>query len=205
MALEILGVPFSNFVRSVRMAAHEKGVDYELIKAMPHSDEIKAINPFGQMPAMRHDGFELAESQAIIRYIDNNFDGPALIPTEPQAAAKTDQWMAAVATGIDRLLMRQYVVEYAFHKDDDGNVVRDEIDKAVKRFPSMFRKLNTAVSAGYLGSDSFTAADCLLVPILASTQNFPEGKEQMEASADLQAYFARVAERDSFKATEAKR
>ena len=30
--------------------------------------------------------------------------------------------------------MRNYVVEYAFHKDDDGNVVRTKIDRALKRF-----------------------------------------------------------------------
>lgn len=203
MTLQILGMDRSNFVRAARMAAHEKGVEYELVKVAPHSDEIKAINPFGQIPAMDHDGFQLSESSAIIRYIDNNFDGPALIPSDPQAAATTDRWMSAVATGIDRLIMRQYVVEYAFHKDDDGNVVRDEIDKAIKRFPSMFTKLNAAVKDGYLGSDSFDAADCLFAPILAVAQNFPEAKEQVAANADLAAYLARIAERDSFKATQA--
>ncbi|MBT6588433.1 MAG: glutathione S-transferase, partial [Rhodospirillaceae bacterium] len=42
MALEIIGFPRSNFVRTVRMVAEEKGVPYEHIAAMPHSDEVKA-------------------------------------------------------------------------------------------------------------------------------------------------------------------
>ena len=35
MSLEIIGFPRSNFVRAVRMAAHEKGVDYALAEARP--------------------------------------------------------------------------------------------------------------------------------------------------------------------------
>jgi glutathione S-transferase len=202
MALEFLGFDRSNFVRAVRMAAHEKGVDYELVQALPQSDELKAINPFGQMPAMRHDDVELAESSAIIRYLDNTFDGPALIPAEPVAAAKTDQWMSAVATTVDRLIMRQYVVEYVFHKDEDGNVVRDEIDKSAKRLPGMYKRLDAAVAPGYLGSAEFTAADCLLAPIIAVANNFPEAKERFEASPNLQAYLSRIADRESFKATQ---
>jgi glutathione S-transferase len=202
MTLEFFGFDRSNFVRSVSMAAREKGVEYKLIPAMPHSDELNAVNPFGLMPAMRHDGFVLAESLAIIRYIENTFDGPDLIPSDPHAAAKTDQWMSAVATSVDRLLMRQYVVEYIFHKDEDGNVVRDEIDKAIKRFPRMFAVLDDAVAPGYLGGEQFTAADCLLAPILAVTCKFPEGKDQFDKSANLQAYLSRISERESFKATE---
>ncbi|PPR17427.1 MAG: hypothetical protein CFH40_02633, partial [Alphaproteobacteria bacterium MarineAlpha10_Bin3] len=151
MDLEIIGIPRSNFVRTVRMAAHEKGVAYTLNPAMVHSKEVKAIHPLGLVPAMRHDGLELAESQAIARYIDTAFDGPPLVPLDPRAAAPVNQWVSMVAASVDQLLMRRYVVEYAFHKDDDGNVVRDVIDKSVKRFPGMFAMLDNAVAGGFLG------------------------------------------------------
>lgn len=87
MALEIIGNPGSNFVRAVRMCAAEKGIAYDHILAAPHSDEVKAINPQGQIPVMRHDGLELCESQAIARCIDTAFEGPPLVPTDPRAAA----------------------------------------------------------------------------------------------------------------------
>jgi glutathione S-transferase len=201
MTLEIIGVAFSNFVRTVRMVAHEKGVPYELNPAMPQSDEVKAINPLGQVPAMRHDGLAISESQAIARYIDSAFDGPPLIPTDPRAAAPIDQWINRVNIGVDQLLMRNYVVEYAFHKDENGNVVRTKIDRAIKRFPAMFAMLNDGVAPGFLGSDSFTMADCFLMPILASTSRFPEGKESLEAAPALKAYFDRLSERPSFAET----
>ncbi|MDP6705315.1 MAG: glutathione S-transferase family protein [Alphaproteobacteria bacterium] len=201
MTLEIIGFPRSNFVRTVRMAAQEKGVAYELNPAMPHSDEVKAIHPLGLIPVMRHDGLELAESQAIARYIDTAFEGPPLIPTEPKAAAPVNQWISLAAGAVDQLFMRNYVVEYAFHKDEDGNVVRTKIDRALKRFPRMFAILEAAVAPGYLGTDSFSLADCFLVPILAALQNFPEGEEQFAASEPLKGYFDRVASRPSFADT----
>ncbi len=203
MALEIIGGARSNFVRTVRMVAEEKGVPYEHISAMPHSDEVKAINPFGQIPVMRHDGLEIPESHAIATYIDTAFDGPALVPMEPKEAAAVNRWVSAVNTGVDQMLMRKYVVEYAFHKDEDGNVVRDVIDQTVKRLPKMFAMLDGAVAGGYLGGDSFTMADCFLMPILAAVQNFPEGKENLETSTNLSAYFAKLSERPSFTKTAA--
>ena len=63
MALQIIGYPGSNFVRAVCMVAEEKGVPYENISVMPHSDEVKALNPLGQIPAMRHDGLALWNRQ----------------------------------------------------------------------------------------------------------------------------------------------
>ena len=151
MALQIIGYPGSNFVRAVCMVAQEKGVPYENISAAPHSDEVKALNPLGQIPAMRHDGLDLVESTAIARYIDTAFDGPALIPTDPREAAPVNRWIGTVSTSVDQMIMRRYVVEYAFHNDKDGNVVRDVIDKTVRRLPKMFAILDAAVAPGYLG------------------------------------------------------
>ena len=139
MTLEIVGFARSNFVRAVRMVAEEKGVAYDLVAELPHSDAVKALNPTGKIPAMRHDGFELSESQAIAQYIDEVFDGSKLIPAVPKAAATVRRWMAFAAVEVDQLLMRNYVVEYAFNKDKEGNVVRTKIDPALKRFPKIIK------------------------------------------------------------------
>lgn len=201
MTLEIVGFARSNFVRAVRMVAEEKGVAYDLVAELPHSDAVKALNPTGKIPAMRHDGFELSESQAIAQYIDEVFDGSKLIPAVPKAAATVRRWMAFAAVEVDQLLMRNYVVEYAFNKDKEGNVVRTKIDPALKRFPKMFRMLEAAVAGGYFGGSEFSMADCFIAPILNATSNFPEGKEAIAGSPGVAAYFAKMQERASFKAT----
>ncbi|USG60894.1 glutathione S-transferase family protein [Sneathiella marina] len=201
MTLEIIGFPRSNFVRTVRMAAHEKGVAYEYIQALPHSDEVKAIHPLGQIPVMRHDGLELAESQAITRYLDSAFDGPKLIPEDPRKAAIINQWVSMTATSIDQLLIRRYVVEFLFNKDSDGNVNRSEIDKSIKRFPKIFGMLNGAVADGFFGNDSFSLADCFLMPMVTGARNFPEAKDEIEKNTALSDYIDRVSERPCFVET----
>ena len=48
--LEIIGIPMSNYVRAIRMLCEEKGVPYKLTPARPHSAEVTAISPSGQIP-----------------------------------------------------------------------------------------------------------------------------------------------------------
>lgn len=202
MTLQIIGFPRSNFVRTCRMAAIEKGVPHENVEALPHSDEVRAINPLGLIPVMRHGDLAIPESIAITRYIDTAFEGPALVPVDPLAAAPVNRWIGTVAVSVDQLLMRNYVVEYIFHKDDDGNVVRDKIDRAIRRFPRMFAMLDEAVAPGHLGGAAFSLADCFLMPILAAVQLFPEGREAVAGAPRLAAYFDKVAGRDSFTQTQ---
>tara|TARA_B100001123_G_C15314076_1_gene1025466 strand:+ start:938 stop:1630 length:693 start_codon:yes stop_codon:yes gene_type:complete len=201
MPLEIIGHPRSNFVRTVRMVAHEKGVAYEHIPEMPHSDVIKSLHPMGQIPAMRHNGLELFESMAIARYIDTVYEGPKMVPSDPAEAGKIIQWASFAQTTVDRLVIRQYVVQHMFNKDEKGNVIRDEIEKAIRGFPKVFGILNNAVSSGCYGSDAFTIADCFLLPMLNSAQRYPEGKEAIKNSENLKKYFDTHSERPSYTAT----
>lgn len=201
MTLEIIGFAQSNFVRTLRMIAQEKGVAYEHVSIMPGSKEAREVHPLGQVPAMRHDGFVLFESIAIARYIESTFDGGSLMAGTPQGDASIGQWIAFVTTSIDQFLMRRYVVEYVFHKDADGNPVRTLIDMAAGKFKRLFAALEKAVEPGYLGSETFTMADCFLAPIMAAAINFPEAKEFFEASPNLQAWMGRINERDSFTST----
>ena len=70
------------------MAAFEKGVEFEsrytdLLSFDQHSPEYLKINPNGTIPAMVHDGVLVAESTAMMEYIDAAFAGPPLRPSDP--------------------------------------------------------------------------------------------------------------------------
>ena len=43
---------------------------------------MKAINPAGQIPCLRHGDIALFESKALATYIDNFFPGPKFLPEE---------------------------------------------------------------------------------------------------------------------------
>jgi len=132
-ALQIIGVPQSNFVRVVRMAAHEKGVPYEFIPAAPHSPEVKEIHPAGKIPVMRHGDVTLFESRAIAHYIDEHFDGPALSLGDKHDDAKVEQWISYVTTVTDQLLVRRYLFAYVFPKTADKKPDRALIDELLPR------------------------------------------------------------------------
>lgn len=65
-----------------------------------------------------------------------------------------------------------------------------------------FDVLDKAVAGtGYLAGNGFTLADVNLLPILAYLQGLPESSEMLKKSKNLSAYYARHAERPSFKST----
>ena len=79
MAKPILyGPGYSTYTRAARLAMEEKGVDYELVEvdfiSGGFSDEYLERQPFAKVPAFEHDGLELYETPAILRYIDEAFD-----------------------------------------------------------------------------------------------------------------------------------
>ncbi|SJX60659.1 uncharacterized protein SRS1_11887 [Sporisorium reilianum f. sp. reilianum] len=78
--LEIFGAPVSTFTRSIKLALHELGIHFIDVLRAPHSDDIRARNPYGLLPVLvhrpdglytkPHDVVTLYESNAIRRYID---------------------------------------------------------------------------------------------------------------------------------------
>jgi glutathione S-transferase len=200
--LEIIGAPQSNFVRTVRIACVEKGVPYTLTPARPHTPEVAAIHPLGKIPAMRHGDLALCESKAIGSYIDLAFDGPPLIPRDPIGAARTEQWISLINTGIDPLLMRQYLAAYFFSGLPDGAPDRAKIDAALPKMHEMFALLDRELGTRpYLASDTFTLADAFLLPIIDYMRQMPESGELVKASPNVAAWFDRVIARPSGRET----
>lgn len=200
--LEIIGTPLSNFVRTARMAALEKGVPYELIEVAPRSDQANAIHPGGMIPVLRHGDRTLFESRAITRYIDEAFEGPSLMPRDPWQAAQAEQWLAYVATSVDKAVIRELVHAYFFSRKPDKSPDREIVDRASKRVQRQFATLGKAVEkTGYLSGDSFGLADMYAMPIISQSRVTPEGKEAMAMSPSLLAYYEKHKTRPSFAET----
>jgi glutathione S-transferase len=191
--LEIIGAPQSNFVWVTRIVLAEKGVtDYALTAVMPHTPEVDAIHPFGKIPAMRHGDVTLGESRAICAYIDRTFDGPPLVPADPQRAVQVEQWVSIINTHIDPIWIRQYVgAGYIFPGTPDKSPNRTAIDAALAKMQQQFPVMDKAVKSGHLVGDSFTLADMNFMPILFYMNKFPESSALLAASPNLKAYFER--------------
>ena len=200
-ALEIIGAPQSNYVWAVRMVCAEKGVAYEHRAERPHTADVDAIHPFGKIPVMRHGDVTLCESKAIATYIDRVFGGPKVIPDDPARAAQVEQWVSLGNVEFDKLMIRQYVVGYAFPKEP-GKPDMAAIGAAAEKMKPQVAVLDRAVAkTGYLAGDSFTLADINILPMLFYVNRFEEGKAILGAAKNLSAYMERHFARPSFTAS----
>ena len=199
--LEIIGVPQSNFVRTVRIACEEKQVPYRLTPGRPRSAEVNAIHPLGKIPVMRHGEFSLCESKAIATYIDRVYPGPRLFPDDPMRCAKIEQWVSIANTAIIPA-MNVYLRCYFFPKGADGAPDRAVIDKTLPEVRTFMDLCNRAVAqTGHLVGTEFSYADMNLLPVLAYLRECPESGEVLIAAKELALYLDRHSERASFKAT----
>ncbi|TFY56552.1 hypothetical protein EVG20_g8883 [Dentipellis fragilis] len=98
MSLKLHGFPLSTCTRRVAVVAKEKNVPYELVvvdllKGEQKSAAFLAKQPFGQVPYIDDEGFELFESRAISRYIATKWadQGTPLIPADLKAQSLFEQ------------------------------------------------------------------------------------------------------------------
>ena len=86
----VYGTAYSPFVRKVLVSLAEKGVAYEHKPVMFHDPDpaFRSASPLGQIPGIDDDGFTLADSSAILWYIEAKHPTPALVPTDPQALGR---------------------------------------------------------------------------------------------------------------------
>ena len=80
------------------LALMEKGVPFvshyiDMLQFDQHKPGYLAINPQGTIPAMTHGDRVLVESTAIMEYVDEEFDGPALMPASPRDCWRIRWWM----------------------------------------------------------------------------------------------------------------
>lgn len=90
------GADYSVYVRAVRLALEEKGVDYRLEEIDIFAEGgppagYDRRHPCLKIPASKHDGFRLYEATAIMRYVDEVFNGPALMPAIAEGRARVNQ------------------------------------------------------------------------------------------------------------------
>lgn len=75
----------SPFCRKVRLVLAEKKIEVELVEERywENPPDLKRRNPAGKLPVLRHRGTMLAESQAIVEYLDEVVPEPSLMPKQP--------------------------------------------------------------------------------------------------------------------------
>ena len=107
MAIRFYTHPFSIVPWRVQIALHEKALTYEKVETNLYTKaptaEFLALNPFAQIPVLDDDGLVIAESIAILEYLEEKYPQPKLMPQDIAARAQvrklmcwcTDYWPPA--------------------------------------------------------------------------------------------------------------
>jgi glutathione S-transferase len=205
MGVKLYGMAGSPNVRGAMLGLAEKGVDYELISILPSDFKAPghlALNPFGRVPVLDHDGFVLYETQAILRYVDQAFPGPALQPANAHETARMNQilgiidcylfetWSASI--GFERLIASHYFGRPC-------NLER--VDAAVPLARCCAEALEALISAPYLTGETYSLADIRLMPHFDWLRRTPEGETILAGKSKAAQWFQQVSERPSAKAT----
>ena len=200
----VFGVPGSPYVRSALLGFEEKGVPYRL-HALRLGDEKTpshlARHPFGRVPTINHNGFELYETQAILRYVDRTFPGPALQPRDLQAAARMDQIVGVV----DWYFFHDVTAVISFYRflapllgvPTDESAIKAAVPKA-KICLDAIEQLRAGHQ--FLAGNEISIADLMLAPQLEVFMATAEGQALL-ANRALADWMAMMAERPSMKAT----
>jgi len=96
MALLLYDNPVSSNALKARFMLAELGLDYERRTVpfdLPRPDWYLAVNPVGGIPALEDDGFVVAESHAILRYLASRERRDDLYPTELRARTEVDAFL----------------------------------------------------------------------------------------------------------------
>jgi glutathione S-transferase len=185
------------------------------------------LNPNGVVPTLVHDGNVIVESSLILYYIDEAFPSQALMPKTPAARHRVrlynklideymhnsctiitfatafrprflkvprEQWLAEInkAPLKRRAEYKRSVIEHGL----DSEFVIDALGQHQKMISWMADDLRRGP---YLAGDSFTNADCAVIPYILRLELLRLGAmwQQYPAVAD---WWARVRERPSVKA-----
>jgi maleylpyruvate isomerase len=163
----------------VRIALAHKGLEYELrpVNIWPdsgeqHRPEYRARNPLGQVPLLElaDDGrqLRLAQSMAILEYLEERWPSPSLLPSDRVGRARARQIAEMINSGIQPL-QNTSILEYLREVGhDDSEWVRRWVPRGLAAVEAV-----VADGAGrFCVGDAVTFADVCLVPQVEFARRF---------------------------------
>lgn len=172
----IYGSSLSPYVRKVLAFAGEKGIEFDLQPTgFPnHSAEYLEASPFRKMPALRDGDYTLADSSAIIHYLEAKQPEPTLIPVEPKARGKViwfDEFSDTILTACGAKMFFNRIVAPRFMGREGDLAAADTAER--EELPPILDYLENLVpdAGGYLVGDHITLADIAVASPFANLEH----------------------------------
>lgn len=164
----------------VRIALNIKGVQYDSVSLHLRSgehrtDEYRNINPQGLIPALDDDGVVIAQSLAIIEYLEEKFPDPALLPKAAVDRAHVRSMALSVAADmhpLNNLRVLNFLREPLGHDENavNGTWYRQWIEAGFRGLEQQAKRF-TGDNKHMFGT-SLTMADVFIVPQMYNALRF---------------------------------
>jgi maleylpyruvate isomerase len=162
----------------VRIGLQLKRLDYEyapvnLLEGEQHREEYRALSPGGTVPLLETDEdgrtVRLAQSMAILEYLEERHPDPPLLPEHPYLRARARMLAECVNSGIQplqNLIVLQHVDSVL--KGDKKAWAQHWIDQGLRALQGMAEE----TAGSFLVGERPTVADVYLVPQLNAARRF---------------------------------
>ncbi len=197
----LYGSSISPFVRKVLAYASEKAIslDVQPVRIGDDNPDFLAASPLRKMPALVDGDYRLADSSAIIHYLEAKQPEPALIPADPQLRGRTI-WFDEFADTIlfacgAKMFFNRVVAPRFLGRPGDESIAQAAEDKEL---PPILDYLESVApgSAGFLVGYALSLAD---VAVASPFVNFVHlGVEIDRARYPRTRAFIRMLARPSF-------
>lgn len=191
----------------VRIALNLKGLAYEAVPVHLVKEggqqlkaEYRAVNPAALIPALEtDDGATLAQSVAIIEYLDETHPATPLMPADALGRARVRALALSIACDVHPLgnlrVLKYLVHQLGVSEEDKTKWYVHWVSEGLAAFEA---QLAASPSTGrFCHGDTPTMADCLLVPQVFNAQRFnidlapyPNIARISAACAELEAFAA---------------
>lgn len=197
----VYGSSISPFVRKVLAFAAEKGLEIESKPLGLNSEDpdFLSASPFRKIPAFRDGDFSIADSSAIIAYLDALKPEPELIPADPRSRARTiwfDEFADTILGICGTKMFFNRIVSPKFLKREGDLALAEKSER--EELPPMLDYLEREIpESGFLVGDRLTLADIAVASPFANFRHM--GLDCLKGRTKLASYVDAILARPSFK------
>ncbi len=196
--IKLYGHPMSTCTRKVLTTMIETGTPYEfqmvdIMQGEQKRPENLERQPFGQIPTIDDGGFELYESRAICRYL-NEKAGGKLVPSELRQKAQMEKWISVETSNFS-----SHTMKFIWHHMFGRAQQEEELAAAGTKLKSALGVMDKHLSENqYLAGSEFSIGDITFMPYLEYVMKTP-AKDIVDGHTNVSAWWTRISTRPSWQ------
>lgn len=172
----LYGSSMSPFVRKVIAFAAEKSIalDLQPVGFGDPNPDFRKASPFGKMPALVDGEYHLADSSAIVHYLEAKHPDPELVPREARRRGKCiwfEEFADTMLAGCGGRMFFNRIVAPIFLKREGDLATADAAER--EELPKLLDYLESVAPGNdaYLVGDGLTLADLAVAAPFANLQH----------------------------------